>query len=107
MSEAKASIDKETVDQVAKFGGEHYKYGFTTEIDVDKIPNGLSEDIIRFISAKKEEPQWLLDWRLDAYERWKTMDEPALGACRLPENRLSGFVLLRGTEIDGRRPEKP
>ena len=76
MSEAKASIDKETVDQVAKFGGEHYKYGFTTEIDVDKIPNGLSEDIIRFISAKKEEPQWLLDWRLDAYERWKTMAEP-------------------------------
>lgn len=40
MSEAKASIDKDTVDQVAKFGGEHYKYGFTTEIDVDKIPNG-------------------------------------------------------------------
>jgi Fe-S cluster assembly protein SufB len=76
MSEAKASIDKDTADQVAKFGGEHYKYGFTTEIDVDKIPNGLSEDIVRFISAKKEEPQWLLDWRLDAYERWKTMDEP-------------------------------
>ena len=76
MSEAKASIDKDTVDQVAKFGGEHYKYGFTTEIDVDKIPNGLSEDIVRFISAKKEEPQWLLDWRLDAYERWKSIDEP-------------------------------
>ena len=53
MSEAKASIDKQTVEQVAKFGGEHYKYGFTTEIDVDRVPNGLNEDIIRFISAKK------------------------------------------------------
>jgi len=75
-SEAKASIDKDTVEQVAQFGGEHYKYGFTTEIDMDRVENGLSEDIIRFISAKKDEPQWLLDWRLDAYERWLTMDEP-------------------------------
>ena len=66
MSEAKAAIDKETVEQVAQFGGEHYKYGFTTQVDMDRVENGLSEDIIRFISAKKDEPQWLLDWRLDA-----------------------------------------
>ena len=76
MSEAKASIDRSTVEQVGKFGGENYKYGFTTDIDVDKVPNGLNGDIIRFISAKKEEPQWLLDWRLDAFERWQTMNEP-------------------------------
>ena len=49
MSEAKSTIDRETVDQVAKFGGEHYKYGFETFIDSDKAPNGLNEDIVRFI----------------------------------------------------------
>ena len=76
MSEAKAGIDRETVDQVANFGGENYKYGFTTDIDADKAPNGLNADIIRFISAKKEEPEWLLEWRLDAFERWQTMQEP-------------------------------
>jgi Fe-S cluster assembly protein SufB len=53
-----------------------YKYGFTTDIESDKIPAGLSEDVIRMISAKKEEPQWLLDWRLDAYRVWETMTEP-------------------------------
>ena len=51
MSEAKAGIDRETVDQVANFGGENYKYGFTTDIDADKAPNGLNADIIQFISA--------------------------------------------------------
>ena len=49
--------------------------GFTTDIDADKAPNGLNADIIRFISAKKE-PEWLLEWRLDAFERWQTMQEP-------------------------------
>ena len=76
MSEVKAGVDPETVDQVANFGGENYKYGFTTDIDADKAPNGLNADIIRFISTKKEEPEWLLEWRLDAFERWQTMQEP-------------------------------
>ena len=56
--------------------GSEYKYGFTTDIESDKIPAGLSEDVIRMISAKKEEPQWLLDWRLDAYRIWESMTEP-------------------------------
>ena len=76
MSNAKSSINRETVDAVAKFGGEHYQYGFVTDIDSDKAPNGLNADIIRFISAKKDEPQWLLEWRLEAFERWQTMREP-------------------------------
>ncbi len=75
-SVAKSSIDRETVARVAKSGGEHYKYGFVTEIAMDKVRNGLDEEIIRFISAKKEEPDWLLQWRLDAFERWQTMQEP-------------------------------
>ena len=53
-----------------------YKYGFVTDIDADVAPKGLSEDIVRFISAKKNEPQWLLDWRLKAYRHWLTMKEP-------------------------------
>ncbi len=53
-----------------------YKYGFSTEIDSDTIDPGLSEDVIRQISLKKDEPQWMTDWRLDAYKVWKEMDEP-------------------------------
>ncbi len=53
-----------------------YEYGFVTDIEADQAPPGLNEDIVRFISAKKEEPQWLLDWRLKAFEAWKKMVEP-------------------------------
>lgn len=53
-----------------------YKYGFVTDIEADEAPKGLNEDIIRFISAKKNEPQWMLDWRLKAYHHWLKMEEP-------------------------------
>ena len=53
-----------------------YAYGFTTDIDSDKAPNGLNEEIIRFISAKKNEPEWMTEWRLDSYRKWKKMQEP-------------------------------
>ena len=53
-----------------------YKYGFYTNIESDKAPNGINEDIIRFISAKKEEPSWMTEWRLDAYKKWTEMEEP-------------------------------
>ena len=56
--------------------GKSYEFGFTTEIESDKAPAGLSEDIIRLISDKKEEPEWLLQWRLDACAVWQTMEEP-------------------------------
>ncbi|MBS9720319.1 Fe-S cluster assembly protein SufB [Tianweitania sp. BSSL-BM11] len=67
---------QETIDQVRLIDVDQYKYGFETSIEMDKAPKGLNEDIIRFISAKKDEPQWMLDWRLDAFERWKTQEEP-------------------------------
>jgi Fe-S cluster assembly protein SufB len=66
----------ETVDQVRRIDVDQYKYGFVTDIESDKAPKGLSEDIVRFISAKKNEPEWMLAWRLDAYRRWLTMREP-------------------------------
>src|SRR5271169_4754539 len=67
---------QETVDQVRRIDVDQYKYGFETLIESDKAPKGLSEDTIRFISAKKNEPEWMLAWRLDAYRRWLTMQEP-------------------------------
>jgi len=66
---------QETVERIAEATG-RYKYGFSTDIDSDKAPKGLNEDIIRFISAKKEEPAWLLEWRLKAFRLWLTMTEP-------------------------------
>jgi len=65
----------ETVEQVQAVG-EKYKYGFVTDIEADTAPKGLSEDIVRFISLKKNEPEWLLDWRLKAYRHWLNMPEP-------------------------------
>ena len=53
-----------------------YKYGFTSDIDTELIPKGLNEDTIRLISSKKEEPQWMLDWRLEAFRHWETLTEP-------------------------------
>jgi len=64
------------VSQIENFTRKEYEAGFVTDIAMDFAPNGLSEDIIRFISAKKTEPQWLLDWRLKAFKHWKTMEEP-------------------------------
>ena len=55
---------------------EEYKYGFVSPIDVDIAPPGLNEDIIRLISSKKDEPEWMLQWRLKAYRKWLTMVEP-------------------------------
>jgi len=62
-----------TVEQVVE---NDYKYGFVTDIEAESLPPGLSEDTIRFLSAKKEEPPWLLEWRLAAYRKWLKMSEP-------------------------------
>src|SRR4029079_11234364 len=67
---------QETVEKVRRIDVDQYKYGFVTHIESEKAPKGLSEDIVRFISAKKNEPEWMLQWRLDAYRRWLTMREP-------------------------------
>ena len=64
----------ETVEQVQSV--EKYKYGFVTDIETDSAPKGLNEDIVRFISAKKNEPRWLLEWRLKAFAHWLTLEEP-------------------------------
>ena len=76
---------QETVEQVRRIDVDQYKYGFETLIESEKAPKGLSEDIVRFISAKKNEPQWMLDWRLEAYRRWLTMREPTWARVHYPK----------------------
>ena len=76
---------QETIDQVRKIDVDQYKYGFETTIESDKAPKGLSEDIVRFISAKKQEPEWMLEWRLEAYRRWLTMEEPTWARVDYPK----------------------
>ncbi|WP_207458345.1 Fe-S cluster assembly protein SufB [Azospirillum sp. SYSU D00513] len=66
----------ETIEQVRAVTEQKYKYGFTTDIESDMAPKGLNEDTVRFISAKKEEPEWLLEWRLKAFRAWQGMEEP-------------------------------
>jgi len=76
---------RETVDQVRLIDVDQYKYGFVTDIESEKAPKGLSEDTIRFISAKKNEPEWMLAWRLAAYKRWLTMREPTWARVSYPK----------------------
>ena len=76
---------QETIDQVRQIDVDQYKYGFETTIEMDKAPKGLSEEIIRFISAKKSEPEWMLEWRLEAYRRWLTMEEPTWARVDYPK----------------------
>jgi len=76
---------QETVERVKEIEVDKYKYGFFTDIESVKAPKGLNEDIVRFISAKKDEPEWLRDWRLEAYRRWRTMQEPAWANVQYPK----------------------
>lgn len=78
-----SSIEAETIEQVAAL--EKYSAGFVTDIESEKSEKGLNEDIIRFISAKKNEPEWLLEWRLKAYARWQKMPEPRWGKLEFPD----------------------
>src|SRR5215469_6070009 len=64
-----------TKQQVAELG-DRYKYGFVTDIEMERAPKGLDESVVRFISAKKNEPEWMLEWRLGAFRRWREMTEP-------------------------------
>jgi Fe-S cluster assembly protein SufB len=79
------SATAETVDQVKDLTAEKYKYGFSTDIEMDMAPKGLNEDIVRLISAKKEEPEWMLEWRLKAFRHWQTMEAPNWAKVGYPE----------------------
>ena len=99
------AILQETIDSVSQ-ATDKYKYGFVTDIEMDRAPKGLNEDVVRFISAKKNEPEWLLEWRLKAFRHWLTMKEPTWGEGRLSADRLSGLLLLFGAQNRCRPAQK-
>ncbi len=84
MSAVKDTIAKGTVDAARALEAEKYKHGFVTELEQELAPPGLNEEIVRYISAKKGEPEWMLAWRLDAFKRWQTMEEPTWALVRYP-----------------------
>jgi Fe-S cluster assembly protein SufB len=75
---------QQTVEQVASLEADKYKHGFVTDIDQEFADKGLNADTVRFISAKKGEPEWMLDWRLEAFERWRAMEEPTWAKVHYP-----------------------
>ncbi|MDP2295259.1 MAG: Fe-S cluster assembly protein SufB [Pseudolabrys sp.] len=76
---------QETVDRVRQIDVDQYKYGFVTDVESEKAPIGLSEDTVRYISDKKNEPAWMLEWRLEAFKRWLTMREPTWARVDYPK----------------------
>jgi Fe-S cluster assembly protein SufB len=92
---------QETIEQVKKIDVDQYKYGFETNIETVKAPKGLSEDTLRFISEKKGEPAWMLEWRLEAFRRWKVMTEPTWAKVSYPKidfQDLYYYAAPKGTE---------
>ncbi|MCB0318142.1 MAG: Fe-S cluster assembly protein SufB [Bdellovibrionales bacterium] len=82
------STDTETLEKYSK---QEYKYGFYTDVESETIPPGLNEDVIRTISKKKNEPKWLLDWRLKAYQKWMQMEEPTWAFINYPKINYQGI----------------
>jgi Fe-S cluster assembly protein SufB len=81
---------------IEEFAAREYKYGFVTDIETESAPAGLNEDIIRWISAKKQEPEWLLEWRLKAFRHWQTMEEPHWSNVKYPAIDYQSIVYYSG-----------
>jgi len=97
--------DSETKERVADLAGEKYKYGFVTDIEMDRAPKGLSKEIVRFISAKKNEPEWMLEWRLEAYRRWLEMREPDWARVHYPSIDYQDSYYYAAPKSQADRPE--
>ena len=78
-------MNSETLNTLDTYSKNKYKYGFITDIDEEKPQKGLNENIIKFISSKKKEPEWLLKWRLKAYSKWKKMKDPKWANLSFPK----------------------
>ena len=85
----------ETVDQVREIAADKYKYGFVTDIESETAPIGLNEDIIRLISSKKGEPEWLLEWRFKAYRHWLGMADPQWSKVRHKRSTFRTSITFR------------
>jgi Fe-S cluster assembly protein SufB len=87
-----------------EFTAREYAYGFTSDFDADAAPRGLSEDIVRLISAKKGEPEWLLEWRLKAYRQWLTMEEPTWPNVKYPRIDYQDIIYYSAPKSKGPAP---
>ncbi len=94
---------QETVEAVGR-ATESYRHGFVTDIEMERAPKGLSEDTVRFISARKGEPQWLLQWRLKAYRHWLTMSEPQWARVGYPPIDYQASYYFAAPKTDADRP---
>lgn len=93
------------MDEILKdLAGQEYKSGFVTEVEQEYIPKGLNEDIIRMISAKKQEPEWLLEFRLNAFRKWQTMEEPKWGHLKMPKIDYQDIIYWAAPKRDEDRP---
>jgi Fe-S cluster assembly protein SufB len=95
----------ETTERVADLAGEKYKYGFVTDIEMERAEKGLNEDIVRFISAKKQEPEWMLEWRLEAFRRWKEMTEPNWARVHYPPIDYQNAYYYAAPKSQAERPK--
>ena len=94
------------IETIGDFSSAEYKEGFVTEVEQEYVPKGLNEDIIRLISAKKGEPQWLLDFRLDAFRKWQGMKEPKWGHLKLPQIDYQDIIYYAAPKKDSDRPKE-
>jgi Fe-S cluster assembly protein SufB len=90
---------------VATLANKEYKYGFITEVEADEVPRGLNEDIVQLISAKKQEPEWMLDWRLKSYRHWLTMKEPAWANIHYPAIDYQDAIYYSAPKTKGSGPK--
>ena len=96
----------EEKDLLRSFTQQEYKEGFVTEVEQEYVPKGLNEDIIRMISARKEEPEWLLAFRLDAFRKWQAMEQPHWGHLDLPEIDYQDIIYYAAPKKDKDRPKE-
>src|SRR6185503_1114236 len=96
------ATNNETIRELAE---QEYKWGFETAIEADSAPRGLSEDTIRFISAKKNEPDWMLEWRLRAYRHWTTMKEPTWHNVHYPPIDYQDMIYYSAPKKQGDGPK--
>ena len=83
-TQVREGVDRETVETVQAMAGK-YEHGWETEIEMEFAPKGLNEEIVRLISEKNDEPEWMTDWRLEAFARWKELKEPDWAMVDYPE----------------------
>ena len=95
----------DSTNTIETFANQEYKWGFVTDIEADAIPRGLSEDVVRLISAKKNEPEWLLEWRLKAYRHWLTLKEPEWANVRYPKIDYQDIIYYSSPKPKGDGPK--